>query len=203
MATQDGSKWTVEKVNDKTDIVIEVRFSSSPPPRPPNSPPVPASPVVSVWGARSMCCFAFADLAATSLFQPKEVKESLAMYNCEGTVVTIKGKVTNVSMSNCKKCAIVLDSVVAAIEITRSPGAQLQVNESAAVIQVDNTEGVTIYLQSESARKADVVTSSSTQVNIVIPQGDNDPVELNVPEQFKSSVSADGKTLTTVPTSHI
>jgi len=60
-------------------------------------------------------------------------------------------------------------------------------------VAIDKCSGVQVFL-SKSSLETEIVTSKSSEMNIVIPKGD-DVVELPVPEQYVTKVK-DGKLLT-------
>ena len=131
-------------------------------------------------------------------------KEKVYVSKLSGCVVTVTGKVTAVAADGCTSTAIVInDDVVCSFEATNCKKLQVQTNGSIPVFQIEKTQGGTVFLSSESSRNASIVTSLSTEINVVVPGAteDDDPIEMAIPEQFASTY-ANGK-LTTGPTSHV
>lgn len=50
------------------------------------------------------------------------------VYKCEGSTLTVKGKVNNVVLDSCKKCSLLFDSVVASVEFVNCQSVQMQVS---------------------------------------------------------------------------
>jgi len=134
----------------------------------------------------------------------QDQKQSVMIYKCDQSVVTIKGKLTSISVDGCKKVGVIFDSVIATVEVVNSSGIQLQANKSVSSINVDKSNGVTIFLQSDEGRNVEIVTSTSTEVNVVTPgkTPDNDPLEQSIPHQFVTRLSALGK-IETKPMEHV
>eukprot|EP01113_Clastostelium_recurvatum_P039159 TRINITY_DN594_c0_g1_i1.p1 TRINITY_DN594_c0_g1~~TRINITY_DN594_c0_g1_i1.p1 ORF type:complete len:180 (+),score=59.17 TRINITY_DN594_c0_g1_i1:45-542(+) len=130
-------------------------------------------------------------------------KQSVYLFKCQDTVVQIKGKVSSVCLDACTKTAVVFDTVIAAAEIVNSKRVQIQANGSVPSITVDKSEGVIIYLQTAEARQAEVVTSASTEVNVVVPgkTENDDPKEHAIPQQFISKF--EGEKFTTKAVEHV
>jgi adenylyl cyclase-associated protein len=78
-------------------------------------------------------------------------------------------------------------------------GLKLQVKEKVPAIAVDKTAGIQIFLPKTSL-DTEIVTATSSEMNIVLPnpsgKEEDDPVELPIPEQFKTKVTKDYKLVT-------
>ncbi|XP_037816486.1 adenylyl cyclase-associated protein 1 isoform X2 [Lucilia sericata] len=129
------------------------------------------------------------------LVENAEMNNVVYMFKCEGSVLTVKGKVNNVVLDSCKKCSLVFDSVVASIEFVNCQSVQMQVLGFVPTISIDKTDGCQMYLSKESLG-VEIVSSKSSEMNIMLPEDSGDYTELPVPEQFKTTIS--GKTLKTV-----
>eukprot|EP00004_Rigifila_ramosa_P016740 TRINITY_DN3_c0_g1_i1.p2 TRINITY_DN3_c0_g1~~TRINITY_DN3_c0_g1_i1.p2 ORF type:complete len:168 (-),score=43.11 TRINITY_DN3_c0_g1_i1:76-540(-) len=119
--------------------------------------------------------------------------QSVYIFGCKGSLVTVKGKVNAITLDSCQKTGVIFDTSIAALEIVNCKSAKVQVQTTVPAIQVDNSAGVTIYL-SASSLATEVYTSKSTEVNLNTPKGD-DTVEWPVPSQFVSRFK-DGKWVT-------
>eukprot|EP01127_Copromyxa_protea_P011118 TRINITY_DN2777_c0_g1_i1.p2 TRINITY_DN2777_c0_g1~~TRINITY_DN2777_c0_g1_i1.p2 ORF type:complete len:172 (+),score=50.58 TRINITY_DN2777_c0_g1_i1:41-517(+) len=131
-------------------------------------------------------------------------KERVFISKLTGSVVTIKGKVNAVAIENTKTSGIIVeDDVISSVEATNCSKLQIQTNGAIPVFQIEKTHGATVFLNGEASRNASVITSLSTEVNVVVPGAteEDDAIEMAVPEQF-ASVYKDGKLITT-PTSHV
>ncbi|XP_066247025.1 adenylyl cyclase-associated protein 1-like [Euwallacea similis] len=125
-----------------------------------------------------------------------EMNNVVYLYKCTECTVTIRGKINSVVIDACKKTAIVMDSVVAAVEFINCQSVQMQMFGKVPTISVDKTDGCQIYLSNDSL-DVEVVSSKSSEMNILIPTANGDFVEQPVPEQFKTVVLPN-KTLKTI-----
>ncbi|CAJ0583797.1 unnamed protein product, partial [Mesorhabditis spiculigera] len=109
---------------------------------------------------------------------------------------TVAGKCNSVTLDQCKKVAIVFDAIVAQVETINCQSLQIQTMGEMPTVSVQKTDGCQIYL-SEASKGAEIVTSKSSEMNVLVPGPDGDFIELPVPEQFKT-VFQNGKLVTTV-----
>lgn len=72
----------------------------------------------------------------------------------------------------------------------------MQVLGKVPTISVDKTDGCQIYLSPESL-DVEIVSSKSSEMNVLVPKGNGDYTEYAVPEQFKTTV-VPGKGLNTI-----
>ncbi|XP_054619639.1 adenylyl cyclase-associated protein 2 [Dunckerocampus dactyliophorus] len=131
------------------------------------------------------------------LIEDTELKQVAYVFGCEDTTLQIKGKLNSIIVDNCKKLGIVFESVVGIVEIINSKAVQLQVLGRVPTISINKTEGCQVYLSPESL-KCDIVSAKSSEMNVLIPQGDDEYKEFPLPEQFKTIW--DGAKLVTEPT---
>ncbi|KAK3749681.1 hypothetical protein RRG08_013889 [Elysia crispata] len=123
-----------------------------------------------------------------------EMKQTLYIYKCEGCVIQVKGKVNSIILDSCKKTAIVFDSLLASLEFVNCQSMQAQVNGKLSTVSIDKTDGCMVYLSKESL-EVEIFSAKSSEMNILVPQGDGDFKEFALPEQFKTKY--DGKTMVT------
>lgn len=116
-------------------------------------------------------------------------------FNCVDSVITVKGKVNSIILDSCRKSAVIFDSVVASVEFVNCISCQMQVNEKVPTISIDKTDGLQMYLSKDSLSVV-LVTSKSSEMNVLVPKDDGDYTELAVAEQFKTTIQ--GKKLQTV-----
>jgi adenylyl cyclase-associated protein len=131
-----------------------------------------------------------------------EPRHTVYVYKCENTVVKISGKVNNVSIDACKKVAVVFDQAISACEVVNSTSVEIQVINKVPSVAIDKCTGVQVYL-SKDALETEIVTSKSDSLNVLIPDpaGGPDPVEIALPEQYKTTI-VNNKTVT-VPVEHV
>jgi adenylyl cyclase-associated protein len=126
-----------------------------------------------------------------------EPKQTVYLYKNDRTVVNIKGpKINSICVDSCNKTAIVFNSAIAVVEVVNCNGLEIQCTGKVPAFAVDKSSSVQIILSKECL-DTEIVTSKSDQVNIQIPvEGEQDLVELAVPEQYKTVVQ-NGKLVTT------
>ncbi|XP_017466164.1 PREDICTED: adenylyl cyclase-associated protein 1 isoform X4 [Rhagoletis zephyria] len=129
------------------------------------------------------------------LVENAEMNNVVYMFKCEGSTLTVKGKVNNVVLDSCKKCSLLFDSVVASVEFVNCQSVQMQVLGFVPTISIDKTDGCQMFLSKDSLG-VEIVSSKSSEMNVMLPQASGDYTELAVPEQFKTTIS--GKSLKTI-----
>ncbi|KAH8240955.1 hypothetical protein KR026_008822 [Drosophila bipectinata] len=129
------------------------------------------------------------------LVENAEMNNVVYVFRCEGSTLTVKGKVNNIVFDSCKKCSLLFDSVVASVEFVNCQSVQMQVLGSVPTVSIDKTDGCQMYLSKDSLG-VEIVNSKSSEMNILLPQDNGDYTELALPEQYKTTIA--GKTLKTV-----
>jgi adenylyl cyclase-associated protein len=126
-----------------------------------------------------------------------EPKHVLYIYNCERKTIQIKGKINNITLDKCKRVSIVFETAIAAVECVNCTSLEIQCVNTCPTYTVDSTSGFLLYIGAEG-KKFELTQSKSAEINIMMPGAtpDVDQVELNVPDQFVSSVGDDGKLVT-------
>ncbi|XP_011297992.1 adenylyl cyclase-associated protein 1 [Fopius arisanus] len=122
------------------------------------------------------------------------------MYRCQDSILTVKGKINSIVIDSCHKSSIVFDSVVSSIEFVNCQSIQMQVLGEVPTISIDKTDGCQMYLSPESLN-VELITSKSSEMNVMVPTGNEDYTEYPVPEQFKTTVNRKG--LSTIPVSSL
>lgn len=141
--------------------------------------------------------FTEADVSAQSpIVIEVEMTQSVFIGNCSGVTIQIKGKANAISVTDTSKCGIVIDSLISGIDIIKSFKFGLQVVGTVYMISVDKSDEGNIYLSKESAEVAQIFTSSTTTLNVNVPEND-DYTELAIPEQLKHTVK-NGKLISEV-----
>uniref|UniRef100_A0A3B5AEP9 Cyclase associated actin cytoskeleton regulatory protein 2 n=1 Tax=Stegastes partitus TaxID=144197 RepID=A0A3B5AEP9_9TELE len=126
-----------------------------------------------------------------------ELKQVVYVFSCNNSTVQVKGKMNSIIIDNCKKLGLVFENVVGIVEIINSKAIQLQVLGTVPTISINKTEGCQVYLSKDSLN-CDIVSAKSSEMNILIPEGEDDYREFPVPEQYKTVWN--GSKLVTEPT---
>lgn len=59
-----------------------------------------------------------------------EMNNVAYLFKCEGSTLTVKGKVNGIIVDSCKKCSILFDNLVSSIEFVNCQSVQMQVRLS-------------------------------------------------------------------------
>lgn len=120
-----------------------------------------------------------------------EMNNVVYMFNCRDSTLTVKGKLNSVFLDSCRKSSVVFDSLVSSVEFVNCQSVQMQVLGKVPTISVDKTDGCQMYLSQESL-DVEIISSKSSEMNVLVPKGNGDFVEFPIPEQFKTTVNAKG-----------
>ncbi|XP_012220728.2 adenylyl cyclase-associated protein 1 isoform X1 [Linepithema humile] len=120
-----------------------------------------------------------------------EMNNVVYMFRCQDSTLTIKGKINSVVMDSCRKSSVVFDSLVSSIEFVNCQSVQMQVLGKVPTISIDKTDGCQMYLSTESLN-VELITSKSSEMNVMVPKANGDYSEYPVPEQFKTTISKNG-----------
>jgi len=129
--------------------------------------------------------------SAPIVIKDVEKQHTVYLYKCDGAVIQIEGKVNSIAMDSCKKTGLVFDEAVSTCEIINCQGVKVQVKHKCPAIAIDKTAGIVVYL-SKTSLDTEIVSGTSSEMNVSIPnpsgKEEDDPIELPVPEQFKSVI---------------
>ncbi|VDK48828.1 unnamed protein product [Anisakis simplex] len=129
------------------------------------------------------------------IVETTNMKQTVYVFRCENSVIQVKGKLNSITLDGCKKTSIVFDSLLSQIEVINSQGIHIQTLGTMPTLSIQKTDGCEVYLSKE-AIGAEIVTSKSSGMNVLVPQGsEGDFTEFPIPEQFKTVY--DGKKLQT------
>lgn len=120
-----------------------------------------------------------------------EMNNVVYMFRCQDSTLTVKGKVNSVVMDSCRKSSVVFDSLVSSIEFVNCQSVQMQVLGKVPTISIDKTDGCQMYLSTDSLG-VELITSKSSEMNVMVPKANGDYSEYPVPEQFKTTISKNG-----------
>ncbi|KAJ1349975.1 hypothetical protein KIN20_005663 [Parelaphostrongylus tenuis] len=123
-------------------------------------------------------------------------KQTVYIYKCQDSVIIINGKLNSITLDSCRKTSVVFDALVAQCETINCQSVQIQTLGEMPTLSIQKTDGCQVYL-SEVSKNAEIITSKSSEMNLLIPGPDGDFVEYPVPEQFKTTFR-DGKLVTCV-----
>ncbi|KAI5750547.1 hypothetical protein M8J76_016563 [Diaphorina citri] len=126
-----------------------------------------------------------------------EMNNVVYMFNCVNSTVVVKGKLNSVFMDSCKKSSVVFDSLVSSVEFVNCQSVQMQVLGKVPTISIDKTDGCQMYLSPESL-DVEIVSSKSSEMNVLVPKGNGDYAEYPIPEQFKTTVAKSGLSTTVI-----
>ncbi|XP_065574309.1 adenylyl cyclase-associated protein 2-like isoform X2 [Artemia franciscana] len=124
-----------------------------------------------------------------------EMNQVVYIFKCENSTIQVKGKINSIVMDSCKRVGVVFDSVVSSMEFVNCQSTQMQVTGVVPTISIDKTDGCQIYLSKDSLNVV-VVSSKSSEMNILVPKDNGDYVEYALPEQYRTTFNGTG--LTTV-----
>eukprot|EP00298_Acanthocystis_sp_HF-20_P008041 c17434_g1_i1.p1 GENE.c17434_g1_i1~~c17434_g1_i1.p1 ORF type:complete len:487 (+),score=209.47 c17434_g1_i1:66-1526(+) len=124
------------------------------------------------------------------------VKQSVFISGCVDCVISVKGKVNQITIENSSKSGVVFESVVAAVDIVNSKKVQLQCTGVMASLNIDKVHDTQIYLSAECLGVS-IITSLSSDVSILLPgeTADQDLTEQPIPYQFQTRI-VNGKLIT-------
>merc|ERR1712232_1520015 len=123
-----------------------------------------------------------------------EPKQTVYLYKNDNTVLNVKGqKINSICIDNCNKSGIVFNNAIAVVELVNCNGVEIQCQGRVPSFAIDKCSSIQVIL-SKDCLDAEIVTSKSDQVNVLIPDGD-DLSELAVPEQYKTTI-VDNKLVT-------
>jgi len=124
-----------------------------------------------------------------------ETKHTVYLYKNDNCVVNVSGeKVNSICIDSCNKCGIVFNNCIAVVELINCNGVEIQCQGRVPAFAVDKCSTIQIIL-SNDCLEAEIVTSKSDQVNVLIPTKDGDLTEMAIPEQYKTTVN-NGKLIT-------
>jgi len=124
-----------------------------------------------------------------------ESRHTVYIFGLVNCTVQIKGKVNSVAVDGCKRTAVVLENAISGVEVVNGTSVEIQITGTAPSVAIDKTSGIQLYLSKDSVN-AEIVTSKSSEMNVLVPvEGQDDLVELPIPEQYKTWVKG-GKLVT-------
>ncbi|XP_065166269.1 adenylyl cyclase-associated protein 1 isoform X2 [Atheta coriaria] len=125
------------------------------------------------------------------LVEGAEMNNVVYLFKCTDSTVTVKGKINSITLDSCKKTSVVFDSLVSAVEFINCQSVQMQVLSKVPTISIDKTDGCQMYLSNDSLN-VEIVSSKSSEMNVLVPKPNGDYAEYPIPEQYKTTVVPGG-----------
>lgn len=156
-------------------------------------------PVFGLEGKKRWVCRHQKGTAAQQLtleISEASMDQAVHIQHCAHLLLVVKAKVNSVMLVDCKKVQVSLTSVVSSVEIINSHSVEVQVAGALPSANIENSHSVNLYLMdSESARKTEVLSTASSAMNINFPdEADaSETLERPLPEQFVSKLVPNGK----------
>ena len=127
------------------------------------------------------------------------VGHSVLIRNCSNCSITIPAICSNITMDCCVSTTIHLHSLQDTLKMTNCSSVKIVIAGKVSSIVLDKTDGAIIYLSSESS-EVEIVTSSSSQVKVMVPDDGEEKkfVEIPVPQQLKTTIEGRRRVKTVV-----
>jgi len=116
-----------------------------------------------------------------------KLKQTVYIYYCRDSVIKINGKINNITLDNCGRTEVIFESVLGACEVVNCKLVEVQCLNKASTVSIDSTTGCKVYLSKDSV-DCDIITSKVSDINVIIPDDNNEQKELLLPQQFKTNV---------------
>lgn len=120
-----------------------------------------------------------------------EMNNVVYIFKCINSTIVVKNKINSIVMDSCKKSSVVFDTLVSSVEFINCQSVQMQVLGKVPTVTIDKTDGCQMYLSKDSLN-TEIVTSKSSELNVMIPKSDGDYSEHPIPEQFKTTIGPKG-----------
>lgn len=120
-----------------------------------------------------------------------EMNNVVYIFKCVNSTITVKNKINSIVMDSCKKSYVVFESLVSSAEFINCQSVQMQVLGKVPTITIDKTDGCQMYLSKDSLT-TEIVTSKSSELNVMVPKADGDYSEYPIPEQLKTKIVPNG-----------
>jgi len=130
------------------------------------------------------------------------MNQTVYIYGCDNCLITVEGKVNQITLDGCKKTSVVFESAISSLDFVNCKSCKAQVTKVVPTINIDKTDGCLIYLSEETLSNLSVITSKSSEMNLAVAEKE-DVVEHPVPEQFLTLWDPQSRTFKTESTSHV
>jgi adenylyl cyclase-associated protein len=109
-----------------------------------------------------------------------ELRDTVYVEKATGGTLLIKGKVNAITLNNCAGLTIACEDVISVVEIINSKKVKLYIGENpldstvaVGTIIVDKSNSIQIFGNNHFKTNGKVMTSSSSSINLNIPEGDD------------------------------
>jgi len=118
-----------------------------------------------------------------------EAKQTVYIYKCTKSVIKISGKINAITIDGCQRVSVVFDDAVSGVELVNSNSVEVQITGKVPNVAIDKCSAIQLYL-SKGCLDVEIVTSKSDSMNVLIPDptGAPDPIEIAIPEQYKTVI---------------
>lgn len=123
-----------------------------------------------------------------------EMKQTVYIYNCHNCTINVKGKINAITMDTCKRTALAFEECISSMDFINCQSVKAQVTGKVPIMNIDKTDGCMVYL-SKTSLSTQIVTAKSSEMNVSMPDDQNEYIEMPIPEQFRTFW--DGKKLVT------
>ncbi|VDN51991.1 unnamed protein product [Dracunculus medinensis] len=100
-----------------------------------------------------------------------DMKQTVYVFKCENSIIQIKGKLNSITLDGCKKVAIVFDSLLSQVEVINCQRMKIETRGAMPTLSIQKTDGCQVFLSKEAMSNAEIITSKSSEMNILVPIG--------------------------------
>jgi len=132
------------------------------------------------------------------------IKQNAYIANCSNCTLVVKQKVKAITIDSCTKARVFIQGVLAIVEMVNCKGVTLILQGAAPAIQLDKCQSPRIIITKDALEPLpEIISSNISAGNIELPGAtdDADPVEIPLPEQYTTKITAAGG-MTTLPVTH-
>jgi len=139
---------------------------------------------------------------ADVLLAETKLNQSVYIGHSKDSVITIPGKINNLTIDNCENTTIRFAGIVSSCQIVNSKQLTIMARGAVPTIQVDLSDGVHLYLSAESIFDTRIINATTSNLSLSAVLGSEQIVEYEIPssifaDQFVSRVDKD-RTLKTI-----
>jgi len=137
-----------------------------------------------------------------------QMKQNVYITRCRNMRISVPDKCKSISIDKCERVTLEFKAVVSTLEVVNSARCTVTALDMVPAVAIDKSNGISIVLSesvlAQTPSPPDLVTSNISECNLVVPgkaKGD-DPVEMPLPEQYKTVYNLKTRKLETEPVSH-
>eukprot|EP00466_Bigelowiella_natans_P015898 jgi/Bigna1/85542/estExt_fgenesh1_pg.C_40325 len=121
-----------------------------------------------------------------------ELKHNVYVFNAQKCTITIPGKIKSITIQGCKRATIIFDQVISTFEVVDCESCKVFCREAVPSVAIDKSKGTQVNFSELAVENLpEIVTSNISETNIVLPgkTSKDDPIEIPLPEQYKTTIS--------------